>query len=109
MYSFRSTHVHCIYLQLLCETGLVGFGIFVTFFATRLINTLSLVRKTRLTGNMQEGGWIKFSFFIQLYFLLYGINGNPLYDIEETIMYFFAIGISYLPLLSSDNNIAGEE
>ena len=109
MYSFRSTHVHCIYLQLLCETGLVGFGIFVTFFATRLINTLSLVRKTRLTGNMQEGGWIKFYFFIQLYFLLYGITGNPLYDIEETIMYFFAIGISYLPLLSSDNNIAGEE
>lgn len=109
MYSFRSTHVHCIYLQLLCETGLVGFGIFVTFFATRLMNTLSLIRKKGLTGGMIEGGWIKFSFFIQLYFLLYGITGNPLYDIEETIMYFFAIGISYLPLLSSDNTIVGGE
>lgn len=73
------------------------------------MNTLSLVRKKGLTGGMIEGGWIKFSFFIQLYFLLYGITGNPLYDIEETIMYFFAIGISYLPLLSSDNTIVGGE
>ena len=56
--------------------------------------------KSRFLNNSLESGWIKFSLFIQLYFLLYGITGNPLYDIEETIIYFFAIGISYIPISS---------
>lgn len=105
LYDFRSTHVHCIYLQLLCETGLVGFGIFTIFFATRLKRTLKLLKETGAVGSTLESTWIKFSLFIQLYFLLYGITGNPLYDIEETIIYFFAIGISYLPLLLNNNKL----
>ena len=87
-------------LQLLCETGLIGFGVFMMFFATRLFKTFFSVMKSRFLDNPLESGWIKFSLFIQLYFLLYGITGNPLYDIEETIIYFFAIGISYIPISS---------
>lgn len=98
MYIFRSTHVHCIYLQLLCETGLIGFFIFLVFFLTRLYRTITLVINNGYSNSRLESSWIKFSLFIQLYFLLYGITGNPLYDIEETIIYFFAIGISYIPL-----------
>lgn len=100
VYAFRSTHVHCIYLQLLCETGLVGFCIFMLFFAIRLFKTYSSVKISRLVDKPLESGWIKFSLFIQFYFLLYGITGNPLYDIEEAIIYFFAVGISYLPITS---------
>lgn len=101
LYAFRGTHVHCIYLQLLCETGLVGFCIFMIFFLTRLLRTFLAVKESRFMDTPIENGWVKFSLFIQMYFLLYGITGNPLYDIEETIIYFFAIGISYIPLFSS--------
>lgn len=100
LFTLRGTHVHCIYLQLLCETGVVGFVIFVSFFLTRLLSTLKLLAETQGEENNRENCWIKFSLFIQIYFLLYGITGNPLYDIEETIFYFFAVGVSYLPLLS---------
>lgn len=100
LYAFRGTHVHCIYLQILCETGLVGFCIFMVFFLTRLLRTFSAVKESRFMDTSIENGWVKFSLFIQIYFLLYGITGNPLYDIEETIIYFFAIGISYIPLFS---------
>ena len=71
-----------------------------TFFLTRLHRTFSAVKESRFIDTSIENGWVKFSLFIQIYFLLYGITGNPLYDIEETIIYFFAIGISYIPLFS---------
>ena len=62
--------------------------------------TIRLIKLNRSFENAIESGWIELSFFIQVYFLLYGITGNPLYDAEETIIYFFAVGISYLPLLN---------
>lgn len=99
MFSLRSTHVHCIYLQLLCETGIIGFTVFLSFFVSRLLATIQKFQRVIADGCSVESSWIELSLFIQIYFLLYGITGNPLYDVEETIIYFFGIGISYLPLL----------
>ncbi len=96
MFTLRKTHVHNIYLQLLCETGIIGFILFAVFFLTNIFRTVKKIR--RATVNSYECSWLMLSFFIQTYFLLYGISGNPLYDIEETILYFFAIGISMLPM-----------
>ena len=109
LYSFRGTHVHCIYLQLLCETGLAGTAIFVIFFVSRLVVSARSIKTTINDVLTIKNGWMKFSLFIQLYFLLYGITGNPLYDIEETILYFFAVGVSYIQLSGWSTGLENDE
>lgn len=98
MFTLRSTHVHNIYFQLLCETGIVGFSIFIIFFAKNIVTTLKKIKVA--IRDTYEYSWLMLSLFMQIYFLLYGISGNPLYDVEETILYFFGVGISFLPMLA---------
>ena len=51
----------------------------------------------------RERAWIGLALFTQVYFLLFGLTENPIYDIEEMIVYMFAIGIANLPLLQKSN------
>jgi O-antigen ligase len=99
LFLLRKTHVHNIYYQLLCESGIIGFAIFIFFFISSFFRT---IKKIALADDESfEYSWLLLSLYIQIYFLLYGISGNPLYDIEETILYFFAVGISMLPMLDN--------
>lgn len=91
-FTLRNTHVHNIYFQLLCETGIIGFTIFVSFFLLNLIRTIRMV-KDEQQKNISYC-WLKFSLYMQLFFLLYGLTGNPLYDTEDVMFYFFAVGIA---------------
>lgn len=87
---------HNIYLQSLCETGLVGFLSFV------IAALLSLKRSFHNLKTVLE--WdTEWSFFkmiciyslgYQLFFLLYGISGNPLYDINYILMYFVSVSMT---------------
>lgn len=91
-------NVHNVYLQLLCEMGIIGtifilLPIFFMFYST-IKNVKQLKEKNR-------NGWfilLNYSFAYQLFFLLYGITGNSLYDSNFSLMYFFscAINMSYI-------------
>lgn len=106
LFTLRGTHVHNIYIQLLCETGIIGFSIFAFFFVWNIITTLRKI-KTAKQGTC-EYSWLMLSLFMQIYFLLYGMTGNPLYDVEETILYFFGAGIGYLPMLANPSEASEE-
>lgn len=87
---------HNIYLQLLCETGIIGFGLFVSLFAVLWIQTknayIDCIQSDR--GNVFIWGIaLKFSFMFQTFFLLYGLTGNPLYDQSWQIIYMFSVAI----------------
>ena len=79
---------HNVYLQLLCETGIIG--------ATFIIGTMMycyIGTAKKLKDKSTSDIYLKFSFAFQTFFLLYCFSGNPLYDAQCFILYFICIGI----------------
>lgn len=98
---FRSTYiryidVHNIYLQLLCETGLVGTMIFFTAFIGTLMYTIKKINSI-VSGRVisREKCLLLFALFCQVFFLLYGFTGNALYDYYVLSVYFIGVVISF--------------
>src|SRR5699024_9890163 len=84
---------HNIYLQLLSETGLIGTSIILIPIILTYLYTTKVMRYISQNKNIFSKKWIfiiYFSTFIQTFFLLYGLTGNPLYDFNYIIMYFLS-------------------
>ena len=89
-------NVHNIYIQLLCETGIVGTVVIVGLMVYTIsitIRRILVINKTRATN--PELLFLIFSFAYQMFFLLYGLTGNPLYDIQTLFPYMLCCGIAY--------------
>lgn len=80
---------HNVYIQLLCEVGLVGATLIIGLMILIALKTFKKVRKTE----EKYRDIITFSFGYQAFFLLYCFSGNPLYDAQCYVIYFICIGI----------------
>ena len=85
--------VHNIYIQLLAETGLVGFSFYIILFISGLNMAVKLVKEISRTEviNVQERKLLIFAAYYMFFFVLYGFTGNPLYDEQP----FYLLMISY--------------
>ena len=87
-----SIYAHNIYLQLLAETGIIGTVIFLSAMILTLRKSIALSRNTFV--NSKDNISITFSVCMQIFFLIYGISGNPLYDKQMCLPYLTAVAIT---------------
>lgn len=85
------TGVHNIYLQLLCECGIIGFLLSVFGMIYTLSRTIRMLKGEASNINSTVSILLKCSVFIQVYILVYGLLGNPLYDQNYLLMYCMGI------------------
>lgn len=85
---------HNIFIQVLCETGIFGFYIIAIMIYTFVITFrhLNIIKHDEDNENYFP---ILFSFSYQVFFLLYGMTGNPLYDEACLYPYLLSCGLIY--------------
>lgn len=81
---------HNVYLQLLCETGIIGFLLFLSILLSNLISIIKIINK-QIGFNF----YYNLSLFIQVSYLIYALVGNPLTDNFIFIIYIICANISY--------------
>ena len=84
---------HNVYLQLLAETGVVGFSLFIggaVNLFRKTIKTLDRYASSVLSGDKTP---LVFSVIVQIFFYMYCLTGNCLYDIMFSFMA-VAVGMS---------------
>lgn len=101
--NFQYAGVHNDYLQLLCETGIWGFLIFIIFQVYSLNKSANFLKKN--INNKAIGNICRFSFAFQVFFLLYSFTGIPHYDYEVYVVYLIAASIPWIVNSQSYNNL----
>ncbi len=88
-----SIDAHNVYIQVLCETGIVGFVIYIAAIVFLLYRTVSLIKKID-TANYRDKYILSLSLALQLFYIFYSFSGNCFYDM--TFFYYsFGMALTY--------------
>lgn len=94
---------HNIYFQLLCETGILGLVGFISILYFNLTKVITLRRYEVIEKKYKV--ILTTSLYIQILFILYGMFGNPMNDVQMLFIYFVFSAIPFG--LESDLKILG--
>ena len=91
----KNSGVHNDYLQMLCETGLLGFIMYVFANIWLLVATLDIRRKywTKLPEETKKV--LVFSMMFQIFVLTYSFTGLPHFDYEINTIYLLMIAVPF--------------
>ncbi len=84
---------HNIYMQMIAELGIIGTGLFVLLFLSALLLTLDLFRRKSIRQNKKYMYVLCYSAYMQIWFIVYGLSGNPLYGAGQCFFYIGAIAM----------------
>lgn len=90
--SSTTYETHNVYLQLLCETGILGLTAFLVTIIWMLVYTIRRFMRVNATSPDSKASLaLRLSLYLQLFFITYCFSGNPLYDYIFVVTYFIGI------------------
>lgn len=88
----KTYETHNVYLQLLCETGIIGLTVFLVTIIWMLVYTIRrFMRVNAESRDSDASKALRLSLYLQLFFITYCVSGNPLYDYIFVVTYFIGI------------------
>lgn len=93
-FTYGYLDAHNVYLQILCECGIIGFIFFISIAIYIFWRTWKNVKELEKDLTKDMYFYALFSFGFQIFFLLYCFTGNPLYDIQCYAVYFIVVGVT---------------
>lgn len=95
--ALTANDTHNIYLQLLAETGIAGTAVYLFLFISGFVLSCKAEKAQKKQPYLTEKQvvYLRISMVYQVFFLLYGITGNPLYDIYCFVPYFLSVTVGY--------------
>ena len=93
---FSGFDVHNCFLQILCETGIVGLFFYSILCITSLINSVRAVLMYRRSREIRTYRLAVFCCYIQIFFVLYSLTEPILYEYTDYVIYFVSFNCSNL-------------
>lgn len=90
IYTHAETDVHNVYIQTLCELGVVGFVFFITAIVYCLVKTLKVLAKSENTSLKNP---VLLSFLLQIVYVIEGYSENVNTNLTGYMIYALAIAI----------------
>lgn len=92
--SLYKTDAHNVYLQVFAESGIFVFFLFCSTLFINVKHCVSTLHRNRYYEKYTEVKMLlKFSFCVQVFFVLYCLTGNCLYNIDFWALYILAVVI----------------
>lgn len=88
-----NAYAHNTYIGLLAETGIVGTILFCMAFSISLIKAIYLFTNKQKILEKKHKELLIFALFIELFWLAYGMTGNPFYNPGQFLIYVLCISM----------------